>query len=366
MVITRKISIYVYEDDKELKSQMYDKIREWSRYCRQAANMIVSHKFGMNGLVDCLKEDIKDKIYPSDVLKDERGMSEQNITYRVLSSKFKGKMPSDIYSCLNQSITSTYKENIKEVLIGNRSIPNYKSDIPMPFSAKALSSLHWDEEDKRFYLTWFGIPMALYLGRDRSNNKSIIDKCLSKEYKLCSSSIKLEKGKMILYLCVDIPKKTVKLKEGKKLYAFLQINTPIVYTVDVPYVESEDKTRVFEIGSAEEFFYRRRQIQEARKRLLKSCKYNTGGKGRKRKLQAVDRYEEYESNYVDTKLHTYSRELVNAAIRFECSEIVLVSQNEKEEKAKNEDMILRNWSYYGLVQKIEYKAKLAGVKIVKQ
>jgi transposase len=46
-----------------------------------------------------------------------------------------------------------------------------------------------------------------------------------------------------------------------------------------------------------------------------------------------------------------------------------MNQTKREEKAKSdnqngEPFVLRNWSYYGLKEKIDYKAKMVGIKIV--
>jgi len=42
----------------------------------------------------------------------------------------------------------------------------------------------------------------------------------------------------------------------------------------------------------------------------------------------------------------------------------LVNQSNKERLAKEDDFLLRNWSYYGLMEKIKYKAKLAGIHVI--
>ncbi|MBE7173987.1 MAG: hypothetical protein INR73_25665, partial [Williamsia sp.] len=88
--------------------------------------------------------------------------------------------------------------------------------------------------------------------------------------------------------------------------------------------------------------------------------------GRKRKLAALERFEEKEKNYVDTKLHTYSRRLVDLCIRHHAGSLILAEQSEKEEAAKEDVFLLRNWSYYGLKQKIAYKAHKAGIFIVEE
>lgn len=357
MVITRKIQVYVSETDKELKKQFINTIYDWRDLIRRAANTIVSHKFTQDNIKDFIyiKDEIKDKFYVKDILKQGKGFSEQNTTYRVVSEMLKGKVPADIYSSLNQSVSSSYKETKSDILKGNSSLRTYKNNIPIPFSSKALN-LQWNKEFNRFNFSLFGIPFSTSLGRDRSNNKYIIDRCLSGEYKICGSSIKIDdkNKKMFLLLCVNMPVKEVELNEENYVSAFLSISNPIVAHFD---------TRIKEIGTKEEFLYRRVQIQEARKRAQINARYSVGGKGRKRKMQSVDRFEEKESNYVETKIHTYTRMLVDFAIENKCRTIYLINQEKKEDQAKENEMILRNWSYFGMKTKLEYKAKMVGIEV---
>ena len=371
MIITRKIQVFVYDTDAAQKKEYIHTLYSWRDLVRRGANMIVAHKFTQQNIRDFvyLKDEIKDKFYVKDILKEGKGMSEQNTTYRLLSEMMKGKVPSDIFSCLNQSVTHTFKETEKDMIIGKASVRSYKNNIPMPFSAKSLSNIHWDETDKRFYFTLFGIPFGVALGRDRSNNQVVIERCISGEYKMCSSSLQIDdaKKKMFLLLCVDIPKKETELIKGKTLFAFLGVFNPITYTTDIKAKnEGDSGMKVFTIGTEEEFNYRRRQIQEAVKRCQINSRYSVGGKGRKRKCQAIERWHDKENNYVDTKLHTYSRMLVDAAVKYKCDTIYLMKQEPREIKAKDdnqkgEPFVLRNWSYFGLKTKIEYKAKQYGI-----
>ena len=371
MIITRKIQVFVYDTDAAQKKEYIHTLYSWRDLVRRGANMIVAHKFTQQNIRDFvyLKDEIKDKFYVKDILKEGKGMSEQNTTYRLLSEMMKGKVPSDIFCCLNQSVAHTFKETEKDMIIGKASVRSYKNNIPMPFSAKSLSNIHWDETDKRFYFTLFGIPFGVALGRDRSNNQVVIERCISGEYKMCSSSLQIDdaKKKMFLLLCVDIPKKETELIKGKILFAFLGVFNPITYTTDIKAKnEGDSGMKVFTIGTEEEFNYRRRQIQEAVKRCQINSRYSVGGKGRKRKCQAIERWHDKENNYVDTKLHTYSRMLVDAAVKYKCDTICLMRQEPREIKAKDdnqkgEPFVLRNWSYFGLKTKIEYKAKQYGI-----
>lgn len=394
MVITRKIEIYVHEEDKELKKNFQHTLYEWRDAVRKAANLIVSHKFVQQNMRDFMymQEDVRErfmvvdektgnskvKFNVSDILEKGPGMSEQNTTYRLVSSMLKGKVPADIYSCLNQAVAKTFKETVTDVNKGEATLRSYKNNIPLPFSAKALSNIH-KADDGHYYFTLFGVPFACMLGRDRSNNEAIIERCISGEYKLCSSSIAFQKtvnrdtgkkkNKLFLYLCVDIPKKEVELNPKKIMYCYLGLAHPIEYNYEVQAKNIYDSgVKWSHIGTAEEFLHQRVQIQAAMKRCQISCRYSSGGKGRKRKLQALNRFEEKEKNYVHTKLHTYSRMLVDKAIHNHCGTIVLVNQEPREEEAKEanqkgEPFVLRNWSYFGLKTMIDYKAKMVGIDV---
>ena len=400
MIITRKIEIYVAEENSKQKKEFVHTLYEWRDLIRKAANMIICHKFVQQNIRDFayMQEDIlerfmqenpekveekngekKAKFYVSDVLKSGKGMSEQNTTYRLLSSMLKGKVPADIFSCLNQAVSKTFKETYGDILKGKASLRSYKNNIPMPFSAKVLESLH-KAKDNRYYFTWFGIPFCCRLGHDRSNNAVMIDRCLEGKYKICTSSIAFEKRydkesdterqKLYLYLCIDVPKQKKELNEKKVMTARLTLETPIVCSCDVQAKQKIDSgTEKIEIGTREEFLHRRIQIQQKLRRAQIGARYCKGGKGRKKKLRLIEMFHLKEKNYIEYKMHVYSRRLVDLAVRMKAATIYLTDQNRREEEAKLENkkgnpFLLRNWSYYGLKEKIAYKAKRFGIKIL--
>ena len=88
------------------------------------------------------------------------------------------------------------------------------------------------------------------------------------------------------------------------------------------------------------------------------------GKGRTRKLKALDRMNQVEQNYVHNRLHVYSRKLVDFCINNKAGTLILLDQEEKMELAKEEEFVLRNWSYYELMTKIKYKADKAGIELI--
>ena len=117
----------------------------------------------------------------------------------------------------------------------------------------------------------------------------------------------------------------------------------------------------FPVGSKEEYLHRRSAIRTAKARHEKGCLYNKGGKGRKRKFRSLDYYEEKERSYIDSRLHLYSRRLIDICVASQAGTLVLTDHQDPDRK---ENLILYSWGYYGLLDKIKYKAQLVGIKVV--
>ena len=373
MVITRKIEVFIPEDDKDLRRAYYDKLYANRDVAVKVANMAVSHLFALDNTMPYLTDEAKETIEYIGC-KGQKA-TKQNAPYVAASEAFKGKAYMGMIPSVLQNVQKMYQEDRKKGM-WNKSLRSYKSTMPVPIKATLYHNLRFaeyadGEGNKRTgcFFEVMGIPFQMRFGRDRSGNRIIVERVVSGEYKMCTSSIQVDGKKVFLLLCVDIPKKEVKIDPKKTMYAFLGVLNPIICTCDVRAAKEYDSGyKFFEIGTKEEFNYRRRQIQEAVRRCQINNKYSVGGKGRKKKCQAIDRWHDKENNYVDTKLHTYSRLLVDLAVKHKCGNIVLMRQTPREDQAKEdnqngEPFVLRNWTYYGLKEKIAYKCKMVGIKL---
>ena len=376
VVITRKIEVFVCEDDKNLRKAYYEKLYASRDIAVKVANMCASHLFALDNTMPYLSDEDKEKVTFLGVKGDKS--TRLNAPYVAASEAFKGKADMGMVSCVLQNVQKMYQDDRKKGMWA-RSLRSYKSNMPVPYQAKRFANLHFaeyinvnGEKKEGCFFTLTGIPMQMRFGRDRSGNRTIVERVIDGDYKMCTSSLQFDGKKIFLLLCVDIPKKEVKLDEKKILFAYLDVDVPIRCTTDVKAAKEYDSgMKWFEIGTKEEFLYRRRQIQELVRRCQINNKYSTGGKGRKKKCQALEHWHEKELNYVGTKLHMYSRMLVDVAMKHKCGKIVLVNQKEREEKAKEENMrgepfLLRNWSYYGLKDKIKYKSRMVGIEVAEE
>jgi IS605 OrfB family transposase len=177
------------------------------------------------------------------------------------------------------------------------------------------------------------------------------------EIKLCTSEFQLKDKKIFLLASFEIKKDKLPLDTSMIAEASLSIDHPVLVKVG---------KKIYPIGNREEFLYRRLAIQAARQRVQKGTRYCSGGQGRKKKLAALEHFTNKEKNYVSTKLHLYSKRLIEICLKHRAGTLLLVDQLDKEEAAKEDQFLLRNWSYFELKQKIAYKAERAGITVIEE
>ncbi len=356
--LTRKIQLLVDLPTKEERKEALDTLYRWQNRAFRAANFIVTHLYVQEMLKDFLylSEGVKYKL--ADEKKDDLGIlngSRINTTYRVISNRFKGEMPTNILSNLKRSLYSSFNKNRSEYWSGERSLKNFRRDMAFPFDSVGMSKLIYDEEKKAFCFRLFKIPLKTYLGKDFTDKRVLLERVIKGEIKLCASHIKLKDGKIFWLPVFEIEKENHKLKPEVIAEASLSLEYPIVVRAG--------KARLT-IGTREEFLYRRLAIQAARKRAQKGAAFSKSGHGVKRKTKAVDKFHRTEKNYVANRVHAYTRKLIDFCIKHQAGTLILLNQEDKIEIAKEEEFVLRNWSYYNLMTKIKYKAAKAGIELI--
>ena len=357
--LTRKIQLLVDAPTKEERKEALDTLYRWQNRSYRAANLIITHLYIQEEIKDFfyLSEGIKYKL--ADEKKNEDGIlnrSRINTTYRVVSNRFKGEVPTNILANLNNNILANFRNNLPEYQKGERSLANFKRNIPFPFGPIAIHGLSYKEEKKAFCFRLFSIPLKTYLGKDHTDKRSLLEQVVAGKLKLCTSKIQLKKQKIYWLAVFELEKEKHSLKPEVIAEASLSLEYPITV--------KSGKAKLT-IGSREEFLYRRLAIQAAQKRAQNGATYCRPGKGYKRKTKAVGRLYEQERNYVSNRLHVYSRKLIDFCIKHEAGTLILLDQEDKMEIAKKEEgFVLRNWNYYELMTKIKYKAEKAGIELI--
>ncbi|HEA31459.1 MAG TPA: hypothetical protein ENH91_15955 [Leeuwenhoekiella sp.] len=358
ITLTRKIQLLVDLPTKEERKEVLDKLYQWQNRCFRAANIIVSHQYVQEMIKEFfyLSEGVKYKL--TDQKKDELGILQRsriNTTYRVVCDRFRGDIPLDMLSSLNRTLLSSFNKNRTEYWSGERSLKNFRRDMAVPFGGDCIYKIYHDPEKKAFCFNLFQLPFKTYLGKDFTDKRRLLEELSKKERKLRTSHIKLEGGKIFWLAVFEFEKEEHQLKPEVIAEASLSLEHPIVVKAN--------KFRL-SIGSREEFLYRRLAIQSARKRAQVGATHCRSGKGIKRKTKAVDKFRKAERNYVHQRLHVYSRKLIDFCIKHRAGTLILLNQEEKIAMAKEEQFVLRNWSYYELTEKIKYKAEKAGIELI--
>jgi len=356
--LSRKIQLNIDLPTTEERKEVWEKLYRWQNRCMRAGNLIISHLYVLAMMKDFfyLSESVKYKL--ADEKKDPSGIlqfSHSTCTYRLVSKRFKGEIPTNVLSCLNYELIERFNRNFTEYVTGNRSLDNFKPNTGFLFGVQSLRRLQYNEEKKTFCFRLFKIPFRAYLGRDFTDKRALLQQVIDGKVKLCSSRVKLDKGKIFWIPVFEIPKEVHSLNPATVAEASLSLEHPISVKIG---------KNSLQIGNKEEFLHRRLAIQAAHSRTKAAVTYSRGGNGKKRKLKALDRFKDMESNYIANRLHEYSRRLIDFCVKHQSGTLVLLDMQENTEIAREEQFILRNWSYYELMTKIKYKAENAGIEVI--
>ena len=396
--VTRKIEIYVFESEKEKKDAGYSTLNYYNDTIWRMANDVINHQhFNLlfnersyqnkeseqvlkwyseldqlskaNSDARYQDKDIKVKISeirnemktafystPMEEIRNEfMGTSTENTTYRMLRKKFPN-VPSMITSSLNRLMYKKYRNDLIEVITGQRALPNFKKGTPIPFMVKMITQLT-KIEGNYYTFIWNGIKFKTKLGKDKSNNEYVLDKILANEYKLGDSSIQIDDDKIFLLASVTMPVAINKLSKDKVCGVDLGMATPAYCAINL----TRDRMA---IGSEEDITNSRVAFKRRRIDLQKALTFTSGGRGRDKKLKKLNDLKANERNWVKTKNHGIAKQVVQFALKNKCATINMEDLASFKDKPNNE-FVLRNWGYHELQTMIEQKAKVVGITIKK-
>lgn len=401
--ITRKIEVHLHlhSDDEEGRARRKKDFETWNTIndnLFKVANFIATHQFFNDAyefrakihspqytkIENDLKNSQKLKLTQEQVreLKKEKskldkeikeqmkeflgGKSTQNSTYDVIKNLFLDIIPSKVLTCLNSQIVATYKSYQSEIEIGKRTLPNFKKGLPVPFpmNPDKILQLRRRNDGSIYVLFPRGLEWDLFFGKDPSNNREIVNRILSGEYGVGDSSIQQnKKGKTFLSLVVKIPKKDICLDSKRVVGVDLGINVPLCAALN------DNENEKMYIGSREQFLKVREQLSVRKRELQRSLTTSTkGGRGRKQKLQALERHEGKERNWTHLQNHIFSKSVIAFAQKQNAGVIQMENlsgfgRDKNDEVDEGYKYILRYWSYFELQQMIEYKAKASNIEV---
>ena len=347
MITVRKLKVTVIGTDEEIK-QGYKFIRD-SQYAQyQGLNL------AMGILSSAYLESNRD--IKSDIFKEaQKSLTNSNPIFERIAFG----TGIDTKSAITQRVKKDFKTSLKNGLAkGERTITNYKRDYPLLTRGRDLKFQYKDYDIIIKWVNKIVFKVVLGSGKIKENKIELqhtLHKIIDKEYKVGQSSLQFDRNNnLILNLNLDIPyKPKTEVVEGRTLGVDLGIKYPAYMCLN------DDTYKREHIGSIDDFLRIREQMQDRRRKLQHDLKFIKGGKGRNKKMQALDRLRDKEKNFATTYNHMISKNVVEFAKKNQCEYINM----EKLTKDGFNNAILRNWSYYQLQQYIEYKAEREGIKV---
>lgn len=287
--------------------------------------------------------------------------------YAKYSKKY--NLHSGNYSQTLRDACGSFKNNLKEILRGDKSILSYRADQPLDIK-KTCIGLEYDKDTNTYYVTLvllnkngvkhYNISDFRFKITVKDNStRTILERCFDGVYGISASKLiwNRKKSQWFLNLCYSFDKVEVKELDKKKI---LGVNLGVYYPLYASISGEKDRLAI----SGDEIIEFRKRIEARRTALKKQaavCGDGRIGHGYKTRMKPLQNVSDKIANFRDTFNHKASKKLIDFAIKKDCGIIQL--ENLKG-VTKNSEGFLKNWSFYDLQSKIENKAKERGIKVV--
>lgn len=301
-------------------------------------------------------------VYPKD--KDVLGYVLDGFIYDKLKSV--GELNSGNATTTMRDASGCFKNSKMDIIKGDKSIMSYGKDQPLDLHNRSISFSY--DKDFKVDLSLLNKAASYKYSIKRMNfrcvvkdnsTKTILERCIDGVYKVSASKLIYDRKKKMwkLNLCYSFENKNIaELDKDKILGVDLGISKPIVASV------YGDWNR-YSIDGDEIIKFRQR-TEQRRISLLRQTKVSGNGKighGRNTRCKSIDVLSGKIARFRDSVNHKYSRALIDYAIKNNCGTI----QMEDLSGISKDDPFLKNWSYFDLQTKIEYKAKEQGINVIK-
>lgn len=356
---------YDYKETKQM-------IRGFQYKYSKAYNMATNYLY----LWDTNSMNLKNLYYTKIVDKELLGKSKGAWIENRMNEIIEGALSNNVAQA-RQDVTNKYNKCKKDGLFkGKVSLPTYKLD-----SKVIIHNVAYKLRNHNGYFIDIGLlnkdkQKELNVGRfefqiDKldGNKKATINKIINGEYKQGSAQISIsKKGKIELIISYSFDKKEIPVLDNNRILGIdlgiTNVATMSVYdSIKDEYDYFSWKTNVISgkelIAFRQKYYNLRRDLSIASKTAGKGrC-----GHGRKTRMKPVDKIRNKIANFSDTYNHKISKYIVEFAVKNRCGIIQMEDLSGATSDTNNK--MLKDWSYYDLQQKIEYKAKEQGIEVKK-
>ena len=303
-------------------------------------------------------------------------------SYRnVIEGEMKLLMPiantSNISTLHQQLVQNDWKRLKKDVLNYRVSLPTYKLNTPY-----YIKNNNYKLRNHNGYF----VSIAFYNKQELSERGlkvghkyefqidkldcNTINKLISGEYKQGSCQISIsKKGKIELIVSFEFDK-NIEEKSILNSNRTLGIDLGVVNVATMSIFDSDKgdwdlisfRDRV--IDGKELIAFRQKYYNLRRDMSIASKVVGDGrvGHGYKCRMKPVNKVRDKVANFADTYNHKVSRYIVDLAAKYNCG--VIQMEDLSKATSNTRERMLKDWSYYDLQNKIEYKAKELGIDVI--
>lgn len=311
--------------------------------------------------------------------KENYGKSYRN----VIEGEMKLLMPiantNNVGTLHQQLVQSTFNRLKKDLLNYRVSLPTFKLNTPYYIKGdnyKLRNNGGWFV-DIAFYNKQglkennlkTGHKFEFEIDTMDNNKKSAITKLINGEYKQGSAQISIsKKDKIELIISFGFEKQIDKELNKNRI---LGIDLGIVNVATMS-IWNEDKQNWDKLSykhcvlDGKELISFRQKYYNLRRDLSISSKCVGGGRvghGYKCRMKPINKIRNKVANFSDTYNHKVSKYIVDFAVKNNCGVIQMEDLSGATEGVQ--ERFLKEWSYFDLQSKIEYKAKEQGIEVIK-
>lgn len=290
--------------------------------------------------------------------KEFREQKGKNIIYNQLRSKYPHIAPCNLAASeqFAKNFWQRYRKSLKTM---DMSIPSFNKNAPIIIRAADYNIMFTDNNfiiDAPLLASTEPRNRYSFILKSGDNSKAaILFRLVSNEYKKGNMQIIKKKDKWFCLLPYSFEAQSQGLDKTKILGVDMGVSNAVYWAVS-----GSLKRGYIPGGEIEEF---RKRIRARRISIQNQGRHSgesRNGHGRKRKLAPISALAEKEQNFRETINHRYAKTIVNTAIKNNCGTIQLEDLSE----ISTDNKFLKNWPYYDLRTKIEYKAKEHGIFVI--
>ena len=367
---------YIDKENKLNKKDFFKELRDIQYKSYLACNRAMTY-FYTNDMQTFIQKDIG--------LPVQKDVDVYNKSFKAwVTNRMTEILTSDTTSyvsdALIQFVSNRYKNDKKQGLLkGNVSLSQFKRDIPVMLRERAYEIID-TPKGLGIEIQFFGVEKLKQLGMKKGerikflfpridgSSKATLINIMSKAYKQGSIQLSYNERKR-KWMCTISYTFDNKKEEGLKDNLIMGIDLGItnVATMSVFDSEKEDWVKMNwkeKMISGKELIHYRQKIEARRKELSIATKWSSDNKighGYKKRMETVSKVGDKYNRFKDTYNHKVSRYIVDLAKKYKCKTIQIEDLSGFSEYQS--ESLLKNWSYYDLQNKIQYKADEVGIEV---